>query len=73
MSSSSGVSGGREVVYNIKAGANTKMIFGAKAQSEIVLAKGTRFRITGVQYTGNMAYPRNGSPVKQIQIDLETF
>lgn len=73
LSSSSGVSGGREVVYNIKAGANTKMIFGAKAQAEIVLAKGTRFRVTGVQYTGKTATPRGGRPVPQIQIDIETF
>ena len=33
LSSASGVSGGREVVYNVKAGASTMMLFGAKAQS----------------------------------------
>ena len=73
LSSSSGVSGGREIVYNIKAGANTKMIFGARAQSEIVLAKGTNFRITGVHYTGKTASPRTGASKKQLQIDIETY
>ena len=49
LSASSGVSGGREIVFNIKAGAQTKMVFGAKKQSEVILAKGTDFRITGVR------------------------
>ena len=69
----SGVSGGREVVYNIKAGANTKVLFGAKAQSEIIVGKNTDFKITGVKYTGKTATPRGGSYKQQIQIDIETF
>ena len=69
----SGVSGGREVVYNIKAGANTKVLFGAKAQSEIIIGKNTDFKITGVKYTGKTATPRGGSYKQQIQIDIETF
>ena len=73
LGSSSGVSGGREVVYNIKAGANTKALFGAKAQSEIIIDKGTSFKITGVKYTGKTATPRGGSYRPQIQIDIETF
>lgn len=73
LSSSSGVSGGREVVYNIKAGANTKALFGAKKQSEIILDKGTRFKITGVNFTGKTATPRGGSYKPQIQIDIETY
>lgn len=73
LGSSSGVSGGREVVYNIKAGANTKVLFGAKKQSEIVVSKGTNFRITGVRYTGKTAYPRGGGARKQLEIDIETF
>ena len=73
LGSGSGVSGGREVVYNIKAGANTKVLFGAKAQSEIVIGKGTNFRITDVKYTGNIATPRGGRSKKQIVIDIETF
>lgn len=73
LGSSSGVSGGREVVYNIKAGANTNMLFGAKAQTEIIIDKGTNFRITGVSYTGKTATPRGGSYKPQIQIDIETY
>ena len=73
LGSGSGVSGGREVVYNIKAGSNTKVLFGAKKQSEIIIGKGTNFKITGVKYTGKMATPRGGSPRKQVQIDIETF
>ena len=73
LSSKSGVSGGREVVYNIKAGKNTKMLFGAKSQSEIVLDKGTDFKITGVRYTGKTATPRGGRSKPQIEIDIETY
>ena len=73
LSSKSGVSGGREVVYNIKAGKNTKVLFGAKAQSEIIIGKNTDFKITGVKYTGKTATPRGGSYKQQIQIDIETF
>lgn len=73
LSSSSGVSGGREIVLNIKAGANTKMLFGAQKQSEIILNKGTDFRITGVRYTGKTATPRGGASKKQIVIDIETY
>lgn len=73
LGSGSGVSGGREVVYNIKAGANTKVLFGAKKQSEIVIGRNTDFKITGVRYTGKTATPRGGSPKKQIVIDIETY
>lgn len=69
----SGVSGGREVVYNIKAGSNTKMLFGAKSQSEIILDKGTNFKITGVRYNGKTATPRGKGFKPQIEIDIETF
>jgi len=73
LSSSSGVSGGREVVFNIKAGAQTKMLFGARAQSEIIIAKGTDFRITDVRFTGRTANPRSGPSKPQIVIDIETY
>ena len=73
LSAGSGVSGGREIVFNIKAGSQTKMLFGAQRQSEIILAKGTDFRITGVRYTGRTATPRSGSTKKQIVIDIETY
>ena len=69
----SGKSGGREVVYNIKAGGNTKMLFGAKKQSEVILATGTNWRITGVRYTGQTATPRGRRSMPQIEIDIVTF
>lgn len=67
------VSGGREVVYNIKAGSNTQMLFGAKKQSEVIVNKGTNFRITGVRFTGRTASPRGKSSRPQIEIDIETY
>ena len=69
----SGVSGGREVVYKIKAGANTGMLFGAKKQSEMILAPNTQWRITDVKYTGKTATPRGGRAKPQILIEMETF
>ena len=72
-SSGSGVSGGREVVYNIKAGANTKVLFGAKSQSEVVIGKGTNFKITGVRYSGKTVQPRNSKSKPQIVLDIETI
>ena len=66
--------GGREVVMNVKASSNTKVVFGAKAQSEIVINKGTNLRITGIHYDGSYATPRTSSRAKpRIVIDVETF
>ena len=65
--------GGREVVMNVNAGKNTKMVFGAKKQSEIILNKGTNMRITGVHFDGSTAYPRNGGAKPRVVIDVETF
>lgn len=73
LSSSSGVSGGREVVFNVKAGANTKILFGAQKQSEVIIDKGTNFKITNVKYTGKIATPRGRGAKNQIVIDIETF
>ena len=73
LNSSSGVEGGREVIFRINAGKNTKMLFGNKAQAEIILNKGTNFRIKDVSYTGKVATPRMGGAKKQIVIDLETY
>ena len=73
LGSSSGVSGGREVVYNIKAGGQTKVLLGAKKQSEIICATGTNWKITDVHYTGKTATPRGKGYKPQIQIDIETF
>ena len=73
LSSSSGVSGGREVVYNIKAGKNTNVLFGSRSQSEIIIGKGTNFRITGVRFNGKTATPRGGKFKPQVEIDIETY
>ena len=73
LGSGSGVSGGREIIFDIKAGANTKCLFGAKKQSEIILGKGQNFKITDVKDTGRTATPRNGRPKRQIVISIETF
>lgn len=73
LSSSSSVSGGREVIYRIKAGAKTKAVFGAKDQAEIILGKGTNFRVTGAGFTGKIAHPKSGGSKKQIYIDIETI
>ena len=65
--------GGREVIMNVNARASTKMVFGAKKQSEIVLNKGTNMKITGVHFDGSTAYPRNGGAKPRVVLDIETF
>lgn len=73
----SGVSGGREVIYKIKAKSDTMMLFGNKRQSEIILSKNTNYKITNVYYSkdknGNqiIATPRNSGSKKQIVIEME--
>lgn len=66
------LAGGREIIMNIKAKSDTQVVFGARAQAEIILNKGTNLRITDVRYTGRTASPRSSSRnYKQIQIDCE--
>ena len=65
--------GGREVVMNIKAGKDTKMVFGAKKQAEIVLNQGTNMRITGIHYDGSYATPRNSGMKPRVVLDVETY
>lgn len=65
--------GGREVVMNINAGKDTKMVFGAKKQAEIVLNKGTNFKITGIHYDGTYATPRNAGMKPRVVLDIETY
>lgn len=69
--SGSGVSGGREVVWNIKAPSGTRMMLGSRKQTEVIIDKGTQYRITGVRFTGQTATPRIGPNQKQIEIDVE--
>ena len=67
-------SGGREVYMNVKVGSSTKVVLGAKAQSEVVINKGTNFRITGIRYDGTYATPRGSSkPKPRVVIDIETY
>ena len=70
---SSSVSGGREVYMNIKAKGDTKIVFGAKKQAEMVINKGTNFKITGIHYDGSYAYPRNKGARPRVVIDVETY
>ena len=65
--------GGREVVMKIKAGKDTKMVFGAKSQAEIVLNKGTNFKITGIKYDGSYATPRNSGRKPRVELVIETY
>ena len=65
--------GGREVVMKINAGKDTKMVFGAKKQAEIVLNKGTNFKITGIQYDGSYATPRNSGRKPRVVLEIETY
>lgn len=73
----SGVSGGREVVYNINAKSDTKMLFGNRKQSEIILGKKQTVTFTNVRYAtdknGKQLYatPRGKGMRKQIIIDVE--
>ncbi len=65
--------GGREVIMKINAGKDTKMVFGAKKQAEIVLNKGTNFKITGIKYDGSYATPRNAGTKPRIELEIETY
>lgn len=65
--------GGREVVMNIKAGKNTKVVFGAKKQAEMVLNKGTNMRVTGIHFDGSYATPRGKGTRPRVVLEVETY
>lgn len=69
---SSGVSGGREVYMNVKCKSTTKCVFGAKSQAEMIINKGTNFKITGIRYDGTYATPRSKGYRPRVVIDIET-
>ena len=71
LGSGSGVSGGREVVYEIRAHSGVQCILGARAQSELILNKNQGFTIKDVKFTGNTATPRLGSAMPQVRITIE--
>ena len=65
--------GGREVYMVMKAGASTKMFFGAKSQAEVVTNIGTNMKISNIYFDGTYATPRlKGKPVPRIVIELES-
>lgn len=66
-------SGGREIEMVIHAPSNTKMVFGAKSQTEIVLNRGTKYQITGVRYTGRTATPRNAGSKKVLELEVQVI
>lgn len=73
LSSSSNVSGGREVVLKINAKSSTKGVFGAKSQAEIVLNKGTNIAIKNVYYDGTYATPRGRGKMPRVILEVETY
>ena len=66
-------SGGREVVLRMHTSGQTRAMLGARKQTELVLDIGTNFRVTNVGYTGRTATPRNGSPTRQIVLDVNVW
>lgn len=66
-------SGGRSLVWNIKAKAGTGYVQARADQAEYVLARGGQYRITGARFTGANVYPRAGGSLKQIVIDVEVL
>ena len=58
---------------NVKTGKNTKVIFGNQKQTEIVINKGTNFKVTGIHYDGTMAYPRKKGARPRVVLDIETI
>ena len=65
--------GGREVLMNIKAGKDTKIVFGAKKQAELVINKGTNMKIVGIRYDGTYATPRGKGTKPRVILDVETY
>ena len=65
--------GGREVLMNVRAGKDTKVVFGAKKQAEMVLNKGTNMKIVGIHFDGSYATPRNKGTRPRVVLDVETF
>ena len=64
--------GGREVVMEAKVGENTKVVFGAKKQAEVIGNKGNDYRVTGIRFDGSTAYPRNGGAKPRVVLEVET-
>lgn len=67
----SGVSGGREVVYEVHAHKDVQCMLGAKKQTELILNKGQGYTIKDVEFTGVIATPRKTGSMPQIKIVIE--
>lgn len=65
-------SGGRSVIWKIRAPGSTMMIEGDTKQAEYILARGGRYKATAARFTGKTVSPRAyfGS-LKQIEIDVD--
>lgn len=66
-------SGGREIEMVIKAPKTTKIVFGARSQAEMVINKGTQYKITDVKYTGRTATPRGQGYKPVLQVEVEAI
>lgn len=60
----------KEVVLNIKAKRTARGFFGKKNQTEIVLARQSKMKITGARFTGKTG-TYQGIRYKQIELDIE--
>ena len=58
---------------NVKAGKDTKVVFGAKKQAELVINKGTNLKIVGIRYDGTYATPRGKGMKPRVILDVETY
>lgn len=65
--------GGREVIMNIKAKSNTKVLHGDLKQSEIILNRGTNYKVTGIRYNGQYATPRGKGRRPVVVLDVEVI
>lgn len=65
--------GGREVVIEANVGGNTKVVFGAKKQAEVIGNKDIDYRVTGIYFDGSTAYPRNKSARPRVVLQIETL
>lgn len=70
---SGSASGGREVYINIKTPSTAKCVLGNRAQSEVILAPGVKFRAIGAHFDGTYAYPRNGGTLPRVVVDVEIY
>jgi len=65
--------GGREVLMRIHTAAGAKAALVQSSQAEVLLARGTKYRITDAKFTGGWAYPQKGGRKKIIEIDVEVW